>query len=263
MRLKGAGVPFRSICGRLLVVIFTIALLPAPSSSSGLHSSEAPSISADISGHPHSVFGNRQLAAGVRRPQLAIFSVVIDPAHGGSDFGARIAANVLEKDLSLTLARKLRQELQSRHIAAVLLRDGDADLSFDQRALNANLARPSAYICIHAEPGSTLRIYTSAATLAAPRVPDRNGFLPWQSAQKAFQADSLAFATTAAASISKRELAAPIQPAFLRPLHSIAAPAIAIEVPAGKKGFRISPDLIAGALADAIATRKLSSGAAR
>jgi hypothetical protein len=51
-----------------------------------------------------------------------------------------------------------------------------------------------------------------------------------------------------------------VQPSFLEPLHSIAAPAIAVEAPADKKGFKISPDLIAGALADAIAIQKISAG---
>jgi hypothetical protein len=51
-----------------------------------------------------------------------------------------------------------------------------------------------------------------------------------------------------------------VQPSFVEPLHSIAAPAIAVEVPADKKGFKISPDLIAGALADAIAIRRIGAG---
>jgi len=197
----------------------------------------------------------------VRRvPQGPAFTVVIDPAHGGHDPGARIAPNLLEKDLTLALARKLRQELQTRHIPATLLRDSDADMSFDQRAAATNLSRPSVFITVHAEPGSIVRIYTPALNLAANVKPDRTGFLPWESAQSAFSAESAAFAASASNSVVKRELPAPVQPAFLQPLHSIAAPAIAIEVPATKKGFKISADLIAGALADAIATRKMNLG---
>lgn len=187
---------------------------------------------------------------------------MIDPAHGGRDPGAKIAPNLLEKDLTLALARKLRQELQRRRVAVTLLRDSDADLSFEQRAVIANLARPSAFISIHAEPGSIVRIYTPAVNLTSNFRPDRSGFLPWQTAQSAFHAESTALAATTAEAIAKRELAVPLQPALVEPLHSIAAPAIAVEVPASKKGFKISPDLIAGALADAIATRKLNLGRA-
>jgi N-acetylmuramoyl-L-alanine amidase len=254
---QSTGVPFRFISKSLLLAIFCILLVSALGQTM-----DVPATSPHISNQDNSAIGNRQPTAA-RRSQPLNFSVVIDPAHGGSDFGARIAANVLEKDLSLTLARKLRQELQTRHIPAILLRDGDIDLSFEQRAVAANLDRPSVYISIHAEPGSNLRIYTPASAVVSAKIPERNGFLPWQTAQSAFQADSRALAAAMSDSISKRELASPVQPAFLEPLHSIAAPAIAVEVPANKKGFRISPDLIAGALADAIATRKLNAGAAQ
>lgn len=258
MRLRPrTGIPFRRVSKSLLPAILCIFLVSALGQTT-----EVPASSPQVSGGANSAIGNRQSIAP-RRPQTSIFSVVIDPAHGGSDFGARIAPNVLEKDLSLALARKLRQELQTRHIPAILLRDGDVDLSFEQRAVAANLGRPSAYISIHAEPGSSLRIYTPASAIASARIPERNGFLPWQTAQAAFQSESSALAAAMSDSIFKRELGAPIQPAFLEPLHSIAAPAIAVEVPANKKGFRISPDLIAGALADAIAARKLSAGAAQ
>ncbi|HWC15463.1 MAG TPA: N-acetylmuramoyl-L-alanine amidase [Terriglobales bacterium] len=198
-----------------------------------------------------------------RPPQAPAFSVVIDPAHGGHDPGARIAPNLLEKDLTLALARKLRQELQARHIAAALLRDNDADMSFEQRAAATNLARPSVFISVHAEPGSIVRIYTAALNLASDTKSDRSGFLLWDTAQNAFRGESAAFASSTSNSIVKRELAAPVQPAFVQPLHSIAAPAIAIEVPATKKGFKISADLIAGALADAVATRKMNLGGTR
>ena len=205
---------------------------------------------------------NREQAAR-RAPQAPAFTVVIDPAHGGHDPGARIAPNLLEKDLTLALARKLRQELQTRHIPATLLRDNDTDMSFEQRAATTNLARPSVFITVHAEPGSFVRIYTPALNLTANARLDRTGFLPWETAQSAFSAESAAFASSASKSLVKRELPAPVQPAFLQPLHSIAAPAIAVEVPATKKGFKISADLIAGALADAVATRKMNLGGAK
>jgi N-acetylmuramoyl-L-alanine amidase len=196
----------------------------------------------------------------IHHPSPPEFSVVIDPAHGGTDPGARIAANRLEKDLTLLLAKKLRQELQTRHIAVILLRDSDSDPSFDQRAAAVNLARPSVFITLHAEPGSAIHIYTAASYRLSDSDRDRAGFLPWDNAQAAFQNASQILATTVASSIERRELAALVQPSFLEPLHSIAAPAIAVEAPADKKGFKISPDLIAGALADAIAIQKISAG---
>jgi N-acetylmuramoyl-L-alanine amidase len=187
--------------------------------------------------------------------------VVIDAAHGGRDTGARITPNLLEKDITLSLARKVRQELQTRHIATEMLRDADNDLALDQRAVITNLARPSVFITLHAEPASTLRIYTPAPPSLPAGALDRSGFLPWQSAQSAFSGDSASLAAVVAEAMSKRELTSHVSPAFLQPLHSIAAPAIAIEAPADKNGLKVSGDLIAGAVADAVAVRKLSAGA--
>src|SRR5205823_8408764 len=98
--------------------------------------------------------------------------------------------NLPEKEITLSLGRKLRQELQQRHIAVTMLRDSDSDLTLEQRVIATNLARPSAFISLHAEPGSSLRIYTPALPASAATPVEPNAFLPWQSAQGAFSADS-------------------------------------------------------------------------
>jgi N-acetylmuramoyl-L-alanine amidase len=191
------------------------------------------------------------------------FLVVIDAAHGGNDMGARITPNLLEKDITLFLARKVRQELQTRHIATEMLRDADNDLGLDQRAMMTNLARPAIFISLHAEPASVLRIYAPALPSPPAGTIDRAGFLPWQSAQSAFSGDSASLAAAVADAMAKRKLSSHVSSAFLQPLHSIAAAAIAIEAPADKKGLRVSGDLIAGAVAEAVAVRKWNAGAAQ
>lgn len=193
----------------------------------------------------------------------ATFLVVIDAAHGGSDTGARITPNLPEKDITLSLARRLRQELQARHIATEMVRDSDVDVALDRRAVMTNLARPAIFVSLHAEPASTLRIYTPALPSAPTGPTDRGGFLLWQSAQGAFAGDSRSLASAVAGSMAKRELTTQVFAAFVQPLHSIAAPAIAVEAPADKHGLKISEELIAGALAEAFAVRKLSAGAAQ
>ena len=192
-------------------------------------------------------------------PPSPTFLVVIDPAHGGNDPGARITPTLAEKDLTLSLARKLRQELQSRHIASEMLRDSDTDIALDQRAVLTNLARASLFISLHAEPATALRIYTPALPSTPAASQDRGGFLLWESAQGAFSRGSATLAATVADSFSKRELRNRVLSAFLQPLHSIAAPAIAVEAPADKKGLKISEDLIAGAIAEAVAVEKLKA----
>lgn len=200
-----------------------------------------------------------------KSPRPPGFLVVIDPGHGGSETGARIAPNLPEKDITLSLARRLRQELQSRHIAVVLLRDSDIDLTLDQRAAATNLDHAAIFISLHAEPGTILRVYTPAlpVTATADAAPDRNAFLPWQSAQAAFISDSVSLAAAAAEAIGKRQVIVQVRPAFLQPLRSIAAPAIAVEAPADNQGLKIPEEQIAAALAEAVAARKSSSGGAQ
>ncbi|CAM4198767.1 N-acetylmuramoyl-L-alanine amidase [Paenibacillus alkaliterrae] len=58
--------------------------------------------------------------------------VIIDVGHGGIDGGAS-AADILEKDINLAVARKLYLLLRSQGIPAVMNRTGDYALSEDNR----------------------------------------------------------------------------------------------------------------------------------
>src|SRR5262250_573893 len=86
--------------------------------------------------------------------------IMIDPAHGGTESGAVLAPDNLEKDVTLAFARRLQQDLIARGLQARLMRDSDTMLSTDQRASIANATRSSLYVCVHAtSQGTGLRIY--------------------------------------------------------------------------------------------------------
>jgi len=75
--------------------------------------------------------------------------VVLDPGHGGSDAGVAVPG-VVEKDLTLRLARLLKVELERRLSARVVLtREDDRKLSVDQRAEKANRARADLVLSLH------------------------------------------------------------------------------------------------------------------
>lgn len=234
------------------------AAAPAPTiASSPLQDSAATSQTAP---NANSRMSDRSLSPAPATPS---FVVVVDPAHGGSDSGARITPTLAEKDITLSLARRLRSELQSRHIAVDLLRDGDSDPSFDDRATKTNLERPALFICLHAEPGTVVNIYTPALPVALSKAIDKKSFLPWPTAQQAFLSQSAALAPRIAESIGKREIPAQVRPAFLEPMRFIAAPAVAVEVPADRHGLRIPEEQIAGAIAEAVMVWKADRGAAQ
>src|SRR6266849_1775541 len=115
-------------------------------------------------------------------PSRALF-IMIDPAHGGSEPGAVLNAAIPEKDVTLSIARRLRQELAARGIPALLIRDGDATVSTDQRAQIVNSAHPALYIAVHAtSQGSGMRIYTAMLPVAGENA---GPFVDWQTAHAA------------------------------------------------------------------------------
>ncbi|MBZ5566395.1 MAG: N-acetylmuramoyl-L-alanine amidase [Acidobacteriia bacterium] len=154
--------------------------------------------------------------------------VVIDPGHGGDDRGAALSGSLAEKDVTLAWARRLRAALEQKGIAATLLREGDASLSFDQRAALTNAARPLMFITLHAgTTGAGVRIYTAHLGETAPRA---GSFLPWDAAQASFLDSSRALAGSVAAEMTKRSIPVGTAPVLLRPLNNVAASAVAIEV---------------------------------
>jgi N-acetylmuramoyl-L-alanine amidase len=167
-------------------------------------------------------------APQVKAPATPRFLVVIDPGHGGAETGAVITPKLLEKDVVLALGRRLLRELQNRGIAAALLRNSDVAISLDQRATATNAARPALYISVHAaNTGRGVHVFTS---MLAPTTLQREGFLPWDTAQSVFLDLSGTVAGSVAAELEARNLPNTTLVAPLRPMNNIAAPAIAVEI---------------------------------
>ena len=77
--------------------------------------------------------------------------VVIDAGHGGRDPGAISASGqVREKDLTLTLAQALRDELVKRgRVRVAMTRDDDRYLVLDDRAAVARRLNAAMFVSIH------------------------------------------------------------------------------------------------------------------
>ncbi|HEV2112907.1 MAG TPA: N-acetylmuramoyl-L-alanine amidase, partial [Terriglobales bacterium] len=115
------------------------------------------------------------------RPHVA---VLIDAGHGGDEPGAALSSDLAEKDVTLALARRLRAELQNRGVSCALIRDSDATLTQEQRAVVANTTHPGLYLALHAGAlGSGVRIY-NAMLPAAKLAPA--AFQPWETAQAGY-----------------------------------------------------------------------------
>ncbi|MBI4211595.1 MAG: DNA mismatch repair protein MutS [Deltaproteobacteria bacterium] len=77
--------------------------------------------------------------------------IVIDPGHGGEDTGAVGKQGVKEKDVALTIAKRLARELKTNLGANVILtRTSDATLSLEERNRIANEHEADLFLSIHA-----------------------------------------------------------------------------------------------------------------
>jgi N-acetylmuramoyl-L-alanine amidase len=81
-------------------------------------------------------------------PSKPFVVVVLDPGHGGQDSGA-MCGGVLEKDLTLDVARRIDRLLNSEGIATLMTRVGDTYVSLADRAAFANRVRKCIFVSIH------------------------------------------------------------------------------------------------------------------
>ncbi len=80
------------------------------------------------------------------------FVVAIDAGHGGNDPGARGALGTWEKDVVLSIAKKLHRLIaREPGMRAVLIRNGDYFIPLRQRIRLARTARADIFVSIHAD----------------------------------------------------------------------------------------------------------------
>ena len=200
--------------------------------------------------------------------------VVLDPAHGGPDAGAILGSNVLEKDITMAMAVRLRAALGAAGFTVVATRDANSSgpltqLSTDQRAATANRAHAVACIVLHAtNTGSGVHVYTSALPPSDPVEEADGDFLPlfapvpWEMAQAESVQQSLRLADDIRTALAAGNLPVAVGKAALRPLDNLMCPAVAVELaPLAIAGSGSTPvtdadyqQRVAGALAVALQT---------
>jgi len=194
------------------------------------------------------------------------YFAVVDASHGGNDRGEALSTTLAEKDVTVAFARRLRQELESRGITTLVLRDSDANVSLDDRAYFANTTHAAVYVALHAASnGHGVRLYTTLLPYAGPE--DRGPFRSWITAQQSSISLSQATAASVGAELKKQQVTVRTLTAPLRPLNDIVTAAIAVEVapPASDLSALTSADyqqLVATAVANGIAAIRTQLGAA-
>lgn len=181
-------------------------------------------------------------------------TVVLDPAHGGADFGARGPTGLAESDVVLDFARATRIALEAQRLRVLLTREGNQDPTFDARSAMINGLTNAIFISLHVSssgPVGTVRTYyyvfpsnmTAAGNLtvgAPPTAPPqatgaqstRARLTQWDEAQRSSVDLSRQLAFLVQTVLVQRFKGSPDAPiaAPVRQLRTIIAPAIAIEL---------------------------------
>jgi N-acetylmuramoyl-L-alanine amidase len=217
-------------------------------------------------------------------PATGVRTVVIDPGHGGEELGAQGSRGTLEKDITLSVARRLRTLIESRlGLRVFLTRDDDRTMSLDDRSAYANSQKADVFVSIHANAavrpamkGAEVYYLTIDRADAEARrlaessdaqLPTLGGgtrtidLILWETAQARYLEQSNAFANFAEQALRGRVEMSPraVQQAPFRVLVGANMPAVLVEI-----GYLSNPeqeqaltsaayqDLVAQALLDAI-----------
>jgi N-acetylmuramoyl-L-alanine amidase len=217
-------------------------------------------------------------------PSTGVRTVVLDPGHGGEELGAQGAKGTLEKDITLSVAKRLRTLIESRlGLKVYLTRDDDRTMSLDDRSAFANSHQADVFLSIHANSavrpalkGAEVYYLTveRADAEARKRADDDATVLPalgggsrtinlilWETAQARYLEQSSALAGFVERALSTRVGMSPraVQQAPFRVLVGANMPAALVEIgylsnvdQETQLGSAEYQDLVAQALMDAL-----------
>ena len=77
-----------------------------------------------------------------------MYTVVIDPGHGGADVGAT-RANIYEKDITLEVSKLLENYLKKQGVYTHMTRDRDKTVELNERSDFSNSISPDVFISVH------------------------------------------------------------------------------------------------------------------
>ena len=87
------------------------------------------------------------------KPEIArLVTIVLDPGHGGEDPGAIGRGGSHEKNVTLSVARRLKEKIDATpNMRSVLTRDGDYFIPLQQRVGKARRVQADLFVSVHAD----------------------------------------------------------------------------------------------------------------
>lgn len=115
---------------------------PRPAESAGMEKSSTPST-------PTPELNKPKLT---NKEDSRLITIAIDAGHGGEDPGARGANGSHEKDITLAIAKKLKEQIDAEpNMRGVLTRDGDYFIPLHGRVVKARKLQADLFVSIHAD----------------------------------------------------------------------------------------------------------------
>jgi len=152
-------------------------LFPAPGATPGL-AIALPTSTPD----PATVAKAKALGESAEKTGVPLFEqlggfkierVYVDAGHGGHDPGARGQGGLLEKDVTLKIAKKVQQNLIALGYEAILTREDDSYIALEERSGRANEGKGDLLVSIHCNSTETNKSVSAVETYYADSASDR------------------------------------------------------------------------------------------
>ena len=96
--------------------------------------------------------GKKPAAASEKSNISRLVTIVLDPGHGGEDPGAVGRGGSHEKDVTLSIAQRLKAKIDAEeNMRSVLTRDGDYFIPLHQRVAKARRVQADLFVSVHAD----------------------------------------------------------------------------------------------------------------
>ena len=200
----------------------------------------------------------RELSGAPVRSEIGAAVVVIDPGHGGADIGVETENGLMEKTLTLAIARLLESKLEERGIKTRITRNRDVSLSPEQRSSVGKFYSTRAFVSLHfgSSPSAATQgpvVYFSRPQIQEQRSlnsggaegrtpagsgnapdkasPDRAMMIPWNEGQKPWVEKSASLARSLQDSLNRVFLTNNrIMEVPITVLEPVKAPAVLLEI---------------------------------
>jgi N-acetylmuramoyl-L-alanine amidase len=215
--------------------------------------------------------------------------IVVDAGHGGSETGAKGPTGLLEKDVTLDVARRIQAGLSRKlGVNVILTREGDKQVPLDERTAIANHERADLFLSIHVnasrakeargaetyflsyqatddESRALAALENNTLGVAAPPGHSNLGMVLWDLAQSQFLSESSQLAETIQQNLNDalRIESRGVKQAPFRVLMGATMPAVLVEIgfiTNGEEEARLKEgvyrDRIAAAIVDSVAAFK-------